>query len=217
MASLSAALGYRRMVLFDLQDVDQSAESPVEVELLIDGALRDRPDLVRLRDEREAALRAARAERDANYPTLAAVGTAGNAPWRDAHLGANYAIAGVELSVPIFAGGAFVAREHEAQLRARVADESLREAEDNVARDVRMAWAGFNTALERLHTTEQLVKHANEALSLALARYKAGSSSLIELTEAQLEATSATITRVNARYDMLIERAVLDYQIGAVK
>jgi outer membrane protein len=217
MASLSEALGYRRQRLFVLTEVPQLAGLPVAVEDLIDMALRERPDLLRLRDQRDAAISAADAERDANYPTLAAVGAAGNAPWRDSHLQANYAAAGVQLSVPIFAGGAFIAREHEAQIRARVADEALREAEDTVARDVRVAWAGFKTALQRFHTTEQLVKHATESFDLAQARYKVGSSSVIELSEAQLSQTSAEITQVNARYDTLIDKAVLDYQIGAIK
>ena len=217
MASLSTALGYRRQHAFLLAEVPQPAGAPAGVEDLIDAALRSRPDLLRLRDQRDAAQSAAYAERDANYPTLAAVGTAGSAPWHDSHLPANYAAGGVQLSIPIFAGGAFVAREHEAQIRARVADEALREAEDNVARDVRVAWVGVNTALQRLRTTEQLVKHATEAFDLAEARYKFGSSSVIELNEAQLSQTSAAITHANARYDTLIEKAVLDYQIGSIK
>jgi outer membrane protein len=82
---------------------------------------------------------------------------------------------------------------------------------------VRVAWVGVNTALQRLRTTEQLVKHATEAFNLAEARYKVGSSSVIELSEAQLSQTSAEITQVNARYDTLIENAVLDYQIGSIR
>ena len=82
---------------------------------------------------------------------------------------------------------------------------------------MRVAWVGVNTALQRLRTTEQLVKHASEAFDLAQARYKFGSSSVIELSEAQLSQTSASITHANARYDTLIEKAVLDYQIGAIK
>lgn len=216
-ASLSAALGYRRQHQFILIGVEQLSGPPAGIEELIDAALRSRPDLMRLRDQRDAARSSAYAEKDANYPTLAAVGTAGNAPWRDSHLQANYAAGGVQLSIPIFAGGAFVAREHEAQIRAQVADEALREAEDNVARDVRVAWVGVKSALQRLRTTDQLVMHATEAFNLAEARYRAGSSSVIELSEAQLSQTSAAITQVNARYDTLIDKAVLDYQVGATK
>ena len=214
MASLSAALGYRRPQVFLLSDQAQTPALPGDAEKLLDAALRNRPDLRRLRFQRDAALSVAAAEKDANYPTLAAVGLAGNAPTRDPHLPANYAVAGVQLSIPIVAGGAYLAREREAKYRARIADEALREAEDSAARDVRLAWVGVKTSLQKLHTTEQLVKHASDAFTLAQVRYKVGSSSVIELSEAQLAQTNAAITQAGARYETLIQAALLDFQTG---
>jgi outer membrane protein len=216
MAALSAALGYRDGREFLLTERPALAGTPAPVQELIDAALRNRPELLRLRHERDAAKSAASAEKDANYPTVAAVGTAGNSPWHDSHLQSNYAAGGIQMSIPLFAGGAFVAREHEAQIRAQVADEALREAEDNVARDVRVAWVGVKTAAQRLRTSNQLVLHANESFDLARARYKSGISSVVELSEAQLSQTTAAITQADARYDTLIENAVLNYQVGAI-
>ena len=80
-----------------------------------------------------------------------------------------------------------------------------------------IAWVGVNTALQRLRTTDQLVIHATQSFNLAQARYRAGSSSVIELSEAQLSETSAAITQANARYDTLIRNAVLDYQVGRIR
>jgi outer membrane protein len=216
-ASLSAALGYRDERPFVLTDQPEPAAGLPAVQGLIEEALRNRPELLRLRAERDAAQSEASAQKDANYPTLAAVGTAGNSPWHDSHLDANYAAGGVQLSIPIFAGGAYIAREREAQLRAEVADDALREAEDNTARDVRIAWAGVGTALQRLRTTNQLVQHATEAFNLARERYKVGSSSVIELSEAQLSETSAAISQATARYDTLIQKALLDFETGEIK
>lgn len=215
-AALSTALGYPNEQTFVLLDHPGPAAPPPAVELLIANALKNRPDLRQLRDSRDAALRIARAERDANYPTLSAVGDAGTAVQRDPHLPPNYAVGGVQLTIPLFAGGSYIARQREAELQARVADESLREAEDNTARDVRVAWIGVGTALQRLRTTDQLVVHANEAFDLARARYQVGSSSVVELSDAQLSQTAAAIDQVNARYDTLIDQAVLDYQTGAI-
>ena len=187
------------------------------MEPLIDLTLRQRPDLLRLHYAEEAARNTADAEKDANYPTVSATGVAGNSPSHDVRLPNNYAAAGIQLSLPIFAGGSYIAREREAQIRARMAGESLRDAEDNAARDVRIAWVGLRNAVQRLKTTEQLLKHATQAFDLAQARYKAGSSSLIELTDAQLNATSAAIAEANARFDTLIQRAILDYQTGSLR
>ena len=56
-----------------------------------------------------------------------------------------------------------------------------------------------------------------EAYNLAEARYKIGSSSIVELSEAQLSLTSAQITATNARYNLFIQEANLDYQTGALR
>ena len=176
----------------------------------------NRPDLLRLRYELAAAARFARAQKDRNYPTIAAVGTIGNALSRDYRLPDKYAAGGIAVDVPLFAGGEYLARQREAELKAQIAEQALRDEEDNVSRDVRLAWLNFNTAVERFRTTEQLLKHAREALDLAQARYKIGSSSIVELSDAQVNATSAQIADANARYDEFIQRAVLDYQTGAL-
>jgi outer membrane protein len=216
LAALSTALGSRDYRLFRL--VDESPPVPGitnPVSDLIQIALRDRPELLSLRNEHEGALSFARSQRDARFPTIAAVGAVGNSPAHDDRLPDNYAAAGVLLSVPVFAGGLYAARQREAELKARAAAELLRTVENNVVRDVRIAWLNLNNAQQRWHTTEQLVRHAAEAFDLAQARYKVGSSSIVELSEAQLEFTTAQIANTNARYDVLIQEANLNYQIGS--
>ena len=215
-ASLSAALGYHEQHRFTLVDPDFSSALPSDISALIETALRNRPEILRLRYEHDAAQSFAQAQKDQNYPTIAAVGTIGDAPSHDDHLPEHYAAAGINLNLPLFAGGLYTARQHEAELKARAAEENLRDEEDSVIRDVRTAWLNCNTTLQRLRTTEQLLKHATEAFDLAQARYKIGSSSIVELSEAQLSQTSAEIAQANAHYDELIQRSILDYQVGAL-
>ncbi|MGD0613878.1 MAG: TolC family protein [Verrucomicrobiota bacterium] len=217
MASLSTALGYHELHPFQL--VERSLPPVVatnDVSGLIGTALRERPELLSLRDTRDASIHVARAQRDARLPTLAAVGGMGNAPIHDNGLPNSYIVGGVQLSVPLFEGGLYQARQREAELRAEADAELLRSEEDIVVRDVRIAWLNVNTAMEQLRTTEQLLDHASEAYQLADARYKAGSSSIVELSQAQLELTSAQIANTNARYDVLIQQANLNYQIGGL-
>jgi outer membrane protein len=215
MASLSTALGYHEFHQFQL--VEQSlpvSTATNDVSEFIESALSRRPELLSLRDQRDAALRFARSERDARLPTISAVGVAGDSPIHDDRLADNYAAGGVQLSLPLFAGGLYTARQHQAELKAQADDQLLRASEDIVIRDVRIAWLNVNNALEQLRTTEQLVKHAAEAYDLAEARYKTGISSIVELSQAQLSLTSAQIANTNARYDVLIQQANLDYQTG---
>ena len=138
LALLSSAIGLRDVDRFQLLDAGlPTVDDERDVSRLIRGALQDRPDLASLRDERDAALHLARAERDARYPTISVVAAAGGSPSHDERLANDYAAGSIQLSVPVFAGGLY-ARESEAELRAKAAAESLREVEDNVARDVRV-------------------------------------------------------------------------------
>jgi len=217
MAALSTMLGYgeQRQFILSEQPTEPAAVSG-DVSGLIGQALRDRPELASLRDQRDAAEHLALSLRDARLPTLSVVIAAGNSPAHDARLPANYSAGGIELSMPVFAGGLYESRQHEAELRARVAAETLRTIEDDVSRDVRVAWLNLNSAREQLRTTRQLARYASTAFQLANARYNAGSSSIVELSQAQLELTAAQIADTNARYEVLIRQSDLDYQTGAL-
>jgi len=220
MATLSTALGYGDYREFRLTEQpldDIAGATNADVSELVEAALSRRPELLSLRDRREAALRFARAQRDQRLPVIQAVGVAGEAPTHDSHLPDNYAAGGLELSVPLFAGGLYAARQHEAELRAQSDTEQLRSLEDNIIRDVRIAWLNLNNAQQQWHTTQDLVRNASQAFELAQARYKNGISSIVELSEAQLNLTSAQIAQANARYGVLIQQAGLDYQTGALR
>ena len=126
-------------------------------------------------------------------------------PVHDAHLEDNYGAAGVNFSLPIFDGLLFSAREKEARLRAQAALETVRDAENNVIRDVRIAVLNLNYAAQKLDLTARLLASANEAFDLAQARYNVGSSSIVELSQALLNKTEAEIA--GARASISIPRA----------
>jgi len=222
-AALSSALGLKVPQRFTLMEVPAAGSgstagprSDAEVSALIDQALSTRPELASLRDQRDAEERFARAQRDARLPTIALVGAAGGTARRDPRLPGDYAAGGVQFSMPLFAGGLYLAREREAQLRARSAAEHLRAAEDSIARDVRIAWSNLVNARERARTSEQLVTYANQAYELAQTRYQVGTSSIVEVSQAQLEATSAQIANIGARYEVQIQQSMLNYQLGVL-
>ncbi len=218
MASLSTALGYSKPRQFQLLEPGPATNAILADDAdLVQTALAQRPELLSLRDQDVAAVKYARSQRDARLPSLSAFGAAGASPWHDNHLPNDYAVGGVELSFPLFAGGLYVARQHEAELRAQAEDELLRNLEDDIIRDVHIAWLNTNNAREEIQTAQELVRSAGEAYDLAEARYKIGSSSIVELSEAQLSLTSAQITATNARYNLFIQQANLDYQTGSLR
>ncbi len=214
MARFTDDLGLREKRSFQLEEPPPSTTGTNEVEELIQTALAKRPELLSLRAQIEAARRFARAERDARLPTISALGVIGNSPIHDDRLANNYAAADLNISLPLFAGGLYLARQHRAEAQASAADEQLRNAEDNVIQQVRLAWLNVNTARQVLKTSDELFRNANEAYELAQARYQAQLSSVVELSEAQLNQVSANINRANAHYELLQDEASLDYQTG---
>ena len=218
MTTLSTALGYSESHQFILADQTPATNSLTnDVSDLVQLALSRRPELLSLRYDRDAATHFAKSQRDARLPTLAATGVAGYAPWKSDKLRDDYAVGGVQLSLPIFAGGSYVAKQREAELKAQADAELLRSVENNVIRDVRIAWLDVNDAIEQLHTTEELAENAAEAFTLAQARYQSGISSIVELSDAQLNLTSAQIAETSARYNVLIQQANLNYQTGMIQ
>jgi outer membrane protein len=216
-ASLATLLGEREQRRYRLADEPVVTNAVADSPQLIATALRERPDFAELRYAHESAWRFARAERGLNYPTISAVGTAGILPIHDPLMRPNYAAAGLNMSIPIFEGMLFDAREKEADLRARASAENLRDLEDNVIRDVRIAALNLSYAIEQIQLTEQLLASANESFVLAQARYKVGSSSIVELSQAQLSQTQAEISEARARYDYQIRHSILNFQTGVLK
>ena len=132
----------------------------------------------------------------------------------NSHLGPDYVAAGVNLSLPLYEGGLNAGLRREAELRAKAADEAVRDQEDNIARDVQLTSLDLDYAWQRLALTEELLRNANEALELSQARFKNGISSIIELSQAELNQTSAQINATDARYHYQIEHSALDFQLG---
>jgi outer membrane protein len=120
-ANLSTVLGERLPQTFDLAEEPMPASVSNRAPDLIMEALANRPDLGRLRYQRDAAKEFARSENKLSYPAISAMASGGLRPLGDSRLGDNYAAAGVNINFPLFTGGLYVARQREAALRADAA------------------------------------------------------------------------------------------------
>ena len=215
LARLASLLGERGNRAFSLEDVPPPAPLRENVENLTVTALANRPELLRLRLAARAAEELAHAERVLHYPVISAIGVGGVIPERNPRLPENYLAAGVNVSIPLFNGFQIEARRKAALLKAKAARESTREEEENVIRELRIAFLNAQNADERVTLTKQFVETASRAFDLADAKYKAGTSSLAEMAQAQLSKTTAEIAHASAPYDLLIQRAALDFQANS--
>ena len=200
-----------------LEDPPPPGALPPDAATLTELALKQRPELARQRAEGESARALARAARNARLPTLSLMASGGWMLKDDPHFQRNYAAGGVNLNVPLFAGGLYRAKQREAELQARATDSGLQEQENNVVRDVRLAWLEAGTAQERIGLTSSLLENATVALSLARARFDQGLSSIVELNQAELAKTSAELAHATADYGYRVRRVILDYQTGSLR
>jgi outer membrane protein len=214
-AQLANLMGLRESKSYRLVEQPMPPEVSTNVSEFVQLALQSRPDLLSLRNSQEAALKFARAEKALHYPTLSAVGSAGVVPIGDSQLPNNYAAAGLSLTVPLYAGGLYSARQQEAELRARAA-ENLRDLENNVIRDVRIAWLSAQNAFDRLRITGELLDNAKQSFDLAQARYSNSISSIVEFNQAQLNLLSAQIAYADTQYEYLLRRSALSFQTGSL-
>ena len=128
-----------------------------------------------------------------------------------------YAAAGVNVNIPSSNGRLFAALHSQAKSRANAQEQYLRDLQNRVVRDVRTAWRNAHTAFQRVSLTDQLLKQATDALHLAQARYKLGLSSIIEVSQGQLNLTQAELESAGARIAYETHLSILHYQVGALQ
>jgi outer membrane protein len=217
MAALDEVLGLDIPVTYALVDnTKNNPPPPPDEQTLLALAVKQRPDLESLDLTRQSQEKFSRAQRDQKLPTLSALGTVGVSPVRpgqyyvsswDGAIGAN-------LNIPIFNGFLYSSETKEAQLRAKATSQQTRLLKDVIVRDVQTAWLDANNAFRRIAVTAQFLDQANQGLTLAQTRYKLGLSSIVELSQAQLQQTEAEITNTNAQYQYRLTLAALNFQTG---
>jgi len=217
MARLQEILGAAAPHAYRLvDDTGPLQEAPISAEAVLALALQQRPDLQAMKLAHDADVRFSRAQKEQRLPKVSAMGIVGGTAYGSGtyFLQPWYGAGGVNVNVPIFNGFKFSAQGAEADLRAKASDERSRELTDRIVRDVRTAWLMANTARQRIAVTGELVKQADSALDLAQTRYRLGLSSIVELSQAQLQQTQAQIAEANARFEYEADLATLRFQSG---
>jgi outer membrane protein len=217
LAAFSAILGYPTLEAFELvSDTEQLAPPPAEVDPLIAEAFAKRPEILALEFQSESEEKLHRAEHDQMYPAISALGAFGDSPVRADVIYGPYAAAGVNVQIPLFNGFLFSAKSREADLRTQATRQRLMDLRNRISRDVRTSWLAASTAFDRVNVSEQLLAQTNQALDLAQTRYKLGLSSIVELSQAQLQQTQAEIGNAQAGYEYRLALSILRYQTSGL-
>jgi len=217
-AELGRSMGSDQPANYQLADEPLPAGPPPSADALVAQALGNRPELAGLRFSRDAAYKFADAEKDLSRPTVSAIAVGGFIPYINTPgIPVEYEGIAANVSIPVFNGHLFSSRREAANQRAMESDQRLRNEQQQISRDVRVAWAAANDAFQRIDVTAQFLRQAALALDLAQGRYNLGLSSIVELTQAQLNLTQAEIENLNAKYDYQTQNAALQYTLGLLQ
>jgi len=162
-----------------------------------------RPDLQAARENSTAADRSAFSSMSALLPSLTGSVTyswSANAfPNTASDHERNYAWdIGVGLRLPIFDGSLTIANIRQAKARAAIANNQLRDAELQVALDVKQAVLTLAEATERIKVSKSGLASAEEDYRLSREKYDLGSGTMLELVDAQVNLSRARSSYVDA-------------------
>jgi outer membrane protein len=213
--ALAATIGVDDLGNDTLEAPPAPAEDDATVEEVIARAFATRPDLMALEARLAAQGAVVAAQRSTFWPVLSVAGQVSvrgveRGQWSRAP---NWQV-GIQLSVPLLAGGVDLARlrQQEAALRA------LEAARDTVTLQARVEAQQLVSAVEaaraRLEADEGIATSARENLSIAEERYSAGVATIIELADAEQSLTTAQAQESRARYTLATARARRDRAAG---
>ena len=123
---------------------------------------------------------------------------------------------GIGLSLPIFDRLQTRNNVQRAQVQYDNAELDLQALRQNVALEVRQSYLNYLTAEKTLDVTEKQLQAADLALEAAQERYNVGAGTIVELTDAQATQVRAASERVQARYDFLFQKRLIDYYLGVL-
>ena len=207
-------------VNFALQLQPMSGQLPVAeidqsmADLLTD-AKANRPDLVAAEARARAARATARAETRLGLPTLTFVSQYARQIYTSALSAQDAYVFGLNLNIPIFSGFGDTYRVRRREEEAKVADAARDLVYTQTEQDVWQAYFDLQTAATSLSSTANLVKSASQSADAAVARYKGGVGSLLDLITAQLDDTNAKVQEIQSRLDWYQALARLNFALGA--
>jgi outer membrane protein len=193
-------------------------------------ALRNRPELLKIETDIQAAEARVRTARSGYLPTLSA-----NGAYNWAHGTSETTLppgflgsgefssdirdswnAGVMLSMPLFEGGMTSGRVAEARANQYALEAQRDTLKQSILLEVSQSHADLESAAARIAVMDSSLKSARESLELAEGRYQAGVGPSIEVTDATVAAAKAETDHIQALYDYQLAAARLAKAMGRV-
>lgn len=161
----------------------------------------------------ELALKASRAER---LPTAQLSGDIGFLGQGATNMENTYSVAG-GIRIPIFDSGRISSDIAQSETDLRQARFQLEDLHNRVEQEVRSALLDVQSSNQQVAVAQQSINLANEELSQAQDRFKAGVSGSLEVTQAQESVATANETYIQALYVNNVAKLTLARALGVAE
>jgi outer membrane protein len=198
-------------------------ESAYELQDLFDRAFAQRADLRAAEARLAASRQGVRAAQARFWPTLSLSGSYGSSynSTADGSISDQFdnrrsGSVGLSVSLPVFDRLSSYDQMKQAQIQQDNARLDLEDMRQEVALEVRRAHLDYRTAYATLHEARASLRAATQALEAVTERYRAGSATMLELTQARATQVQAASTEISAHYAALLQQKLLDYYLGSL-
>ncbi|MDX9740940.1 MAG: TolC family outer membrane protein [Gammaproteobacteria bacterium] len=180
--------------------------APADVERWVQAAMDQNFTLLAARFNAEIAERNVSLQRAGHYPTLDLVASMGKTDSRSdlAPRDSEDAVIGLQLSVPLFQGGAVRSRTRQANYELAQAREQVEQQRRSTLRATRDAYNAVIAAINRVNALAQARVSARSALEATEAGMEVGTQTAVDVVTTRTELFRAENDYAAARYDYLL-------------
>jgi outer membrane protein len=187
---------------------------PDDPEAWVSIALENNPQVLSAAFGVERAQENIQVQKSGHYPTLNFRAQAAKS--NEANIDTRSNNVGLELTIPLYQGGAVNSRTREAAYQHEAAKEILERAQRDVVRRTRDAYIGLETARRRVKALAQAVKSNRSGLEATQAGFDVGTRTIVDVLDAERDLLLAIRDLAVSRYDYIINRLRLLQAAGRV-
>jgi outer membrane protein len=218
--NLSFAMGLSANTRFEIPAIaasDSVADVLASVDTLINRSITARPELAEARAEAASFAAQVRVARAAALPALSLRASSGvTSTYTGATTTTRPFSIGLGLSIPVFSGFSAqydirAAREQYEASQARVAT-----VQQQISVQVFTSYFQLRAATERVHSATDLLASAQQSATVALARYREGVGTIVDVLLARSALATARAEAVQSRWEWRMALAQLSHDAGVL-
>ncbi len=189
---------------------------PDSIDKWVDQAMQNNLQLMAANFQLKVARNEVDVQRDQRLPKVELVGSlkrdSSETPFLNST--SNDAAIGVQLNMPLFAGGAIGSRVQQARYRKTQAQEQVVQQQRSTERSTRDAFLGVKSDVSEVDALRQTVKSAKTALEAVQSGYQVGTRTTADVLNARQDLYKAQRDYADARYQYILDRLKLKLSTG---